>query len=168
VWLTPEISVSQGIISLVEYKERYQMSLKEEITQQMKTAMKAREMETLTTIRSLMSEIKNFEIDNGEQDDAGVQKIVARMIKQWKDAINDYKAGNRADLVEEAEKKIVVLEQFLPEQMSEAEVRKIAESVVASAGADAKPGPVTGMVMKQVAGKADGGTVAKIVRELLG
>jgi len=142
------------------------MSLKEEITQQMKNAMRAREMETLTTIRLLMSEIKNFEIDNGEQDDAGVQKIVSRMIKQWKDAINDYKAGNRADLVEEAEKKLVVLEQFLPAQMSEAEVRKIVAEVITTV-TEAKPGPVTGMVMKKVAGKADGALVAKIVKELL-
>lgn len=142
------------------------MSLKEEITQQMKNAMRAREMETLTTIRLLMSEIKNFEIDNGEQDDAGVQKIVSRMIKQWKDAINDYKAGNRADLVEEAEKKLVVLEQFLPAQMSEDEVRKIVTEVIATV-TEVKPGPVTGMVMKKVAGKADGALVAKIVKELL-
>ncbi len=143
------------------------MSLKDDLMQQMKEAMKAKDTETLGTIRLLRSEIKNFEIDNGEQDDAGVQKIVARMIKQWKDAINDYKAGGREDLVAEAQQKLKVLEKFLPAQMSEEEVRKLVAEVVASAGADAKPGPVTGMVMKKVAGKADGGLVAKLVKELL-
>lgn len=143
------------------------MSLKDDLMQQMKEAMKAKDTETLGTIRLLRSEIKNFEIDNGEQDDAGVQKIVARMIKQWKDAINDYKAGGREDLVVEAQQKLKVLEKFLPAQMSEEAVRKLVAEVVVEAGADAKPGPVTGMVMKKVAGKADGGLVAKLVKELL-
>ncbi|MFZ5438137.1 MAG: GatB/YqeY domain-containing protein [Patescibacteria group bacterium] len=143
------------------------MSLKDDLMQQMKEAMRAKDAETLGTIRLLRSEIKNFEIDNGEQDDAGVQKIVARMIKQWKDAINDYKAGGREDLVVEAQQKLKVLEKFLPAQMSEEEVRKVVAEVVASAGDDAKPGPVTGMVMKKVAGKADGGLVARLVKELL-
>lgn len=143
------------------------MSLKDDLMQQMKEAMKAKDTETLSTIRLLRSEIKNFEIDNGEQDDAGVQKIVARMIKQWKDAINDYKAGGREDLVVEAQQKLKVLEKFLPAQMSEEAVRKLVAEVVVEAGADAKPGPVTGMVMKKVAGKADGGLVAKLVKELL-
>lgn len=142
------------------------MSLKADITNQMKDAMRAKDMETLTTIRLVLSEIKNFEIDNGEQDDAGVQKIVGRMIKQWKDAINDYKAGGREDLVAEAQQKLEVLEKFMPEQMGEEELKKIVEETIAQVD-DPQPGPVTGMVMKKVAGKADGATVSRMIRELL-
>jgi len=142
------------------------MSLKANITNQMKDAMRAKDMATLTTIRLVLSEIKNYEIDNGEQDDAGVQKIVGRMIKQWKDAINDYKAGGREDLVEEAKQKLEVLEKFMPEQMGEEELKKIVEETIAQVE-DPKPGPVTGMVMKKVAGKADGAMVSKMIRELL-
>jgi len=142
------------------------MSLKNEITEQMKNAMRSKDAETLGTLRLILSELKNFEIDNGEQDDDGVVKIISKMVKQWKDAINDYKNGDREDLVAEAQLKLDVLEKFLPEQMSEDELRKIVEEVVASLP-DAKPGPVTGMVMKRVAGKADGAMVSKLVRELL-
>ena len=142
------------------------MSLKADITNQMKEAMRAKDMDTLTTIRLVLSEIKNFEIDNGEQDDAGVQKIVGRMIKQWKDAINDYKTGGREDLVAEAQQKLNVLEKFMPEQMGEEELKKIVEETIAQVD-NPQPGPVTGMVMKKVAGKADGATVSRMIRELL-
>jgi len=73
------------------------MSLKDDLTTQMKDAMRAHDADTLGTLRLILSELKNFEIDNGPQDDAGVQKIIARMIKQWKDATNDYKNGGRED-----------------------------------------------------------------------
>lgn len=142
------------------------MSLKQTITEEMKQAMRDRNTEKLGTLRLLLSELKNFEIDHGEQDDAGVQKIVQRMIKQWKDAINDYKSGGRDDLVAEAESKITVLEEFMPEQMSEEDLRKIVEEVVAQSGQD-KPGPVIGMVMKKVGSQADGGLVAKLVNQVL-
>lgn len=142
------------------------MTIAETIMEDMKTAMKAHDSETLGAIRLLRSEIKNFEIDNGVQDDAGVQKIVARLIKQWKDAIEEYKKGNRDDLVAEAEVKIKVLEKYLPAQLSEAEVKKIVEEVIAQSG-QTQMGPLIGMVMKKVAGQADGGLVSRLVRESL-
>ena len=142
------------------------MSLKDTITSQMKEAMKARDSETLLTLRLILSELKNFEIDNGPQDDAGLQKIITKMVKQWKDAINDYKKGDRQDLIDEAQTKLDVLGKFLPQQMSEEEVRKIVQEVVDSMP-EAQPGPATGMVMKKVAGKLDGAMVSRLVRELL-
>lgn len=132
----------------------------------MKAAMKNGDKETLSTVRMLISDVKNFEIDNGEQNDAGVQKIVARTIKQWKDALVDYKKGNRADLVKEAEERIKLLEQFLPEQVSENEVKKVIAEVMA-ATPNPTMGPVIGQVMKQLAGKIDGGTVSHLVGEAL-
>lgn len=142
------------------------MTIKQNLTEQMKAAMKSGDSEKLTTLRMLLSEIKNFEIDNGEQDDAGVQKVIARSIKQWKDALNDYQNANRADLVAEAEARIALLGQFMPEQASEDEVRKVVADLVA-ANPDLGMGPLTGQVMKQLAGKTDGGTVARLVKEAL-
>lgn len=142
------------------------MTIKQTLTEQMKTAMKAGEKETLTTLRLLLSEIKNFEIDNGEQDDAGVQKLIARSIKQWQDALNDYQKASRADLVKEAEDRIALLKKFMPEQLSEEEIKKIVDEVLASSPNQAI-GPVIGQVMKKTAGRADGGLVAKLVNEVL-
>jgi uncharacterized protein YqeY len=132
----------------------------------MKAAMKSGEKEKLLSLRLLLSDIKNFEIDNGEQDDAGVQKIIARSIKQWKDALSDYQKGNREDLIKEAEARIALLSEFLPEQASEDEVKKVVAEVVA-ANPGQGVGPLIGQVMKKLGGTADGGTVARLVNEAL-
>lgn len=134
----------------------------------MKAAMKSGDKETLLSLRLLLSEIKNFEIDNGEQDDAGVQKLIGRSIKQWKDALSDYQKGGREDLVQEAQTRIQVLEQFMPEQASEEDVKKVIEEVIAGLPEGARQkGPVIGQVMKRLAGTADGGMVARLVGEAL-
>ena len=133
----------------------------------MKNAMKAGEQARLTTLRLLLSEIKNFEIDHGEQDDAGVQVIVGKMIKQWRDALNDYKNGGREDLVQEAHERIQLLQEFMPEQASQEEIKQVIQEII-----DATPtpslGPITGQVMKKFVGKTDGDTVSKLVRQMLG
>lgn len=144
------------------------MSLKQTLTDQMKAAMKSGDKETLGSLRMLLAEIRNFEIDNGEQDDVGVQKIIARTIKQWKDALGDYQKGGRADLVTEAETRIALLEQFLPEQVSEEEVQKIVQEVIDGLPEEARQkGPVIGQVMKKLGGTADGGVVARLVSQML-
>jgi uncharacterized protein YqeY len=144
------------------------MSLKQTLTDQMKAAMKSGDKETLLSLRLLLSDIKNFEIDNGEQDDAGVQKLVARSIKQWKDALSDYQKGGREDLVKEAEARIKLLEQFMPEQVSEEDIKKVIEEVIAGLPEGARQrGPVIGQVMKKLGGTADGGMVSRLVGEAL-
>jgi hypothetical protein len=143
------------------------MSIKQTLTDQMKTAMKAGEQAQLTTLRLLLSEIRNFEIDHGEQDDAGVQVIVGKMIKQWRDALNDYKRGGRADLAQEAHERIQLLQEFMPEQASETEIRQAIQKIIDNTPTPSL-GPVTGQVMKQFAGKTDGATVSQLVREMLG
>jgi hypothetical protein len=143
------------------------MPIKQTLTDQMKTAMKAGDQARLTTLRLLLSDIRNFEIDNGEQDDAGVQVIVGRMIKQWRDALNDYKNGGREDLVQEAHDRIKILQEFMPEQASAEEIKQVIQEII-----DTTPtpslGPITGQVMKRFAGKTDGDTVSQLVREMLG
>lgn len=142
------------------------MTLQQTIMEDMKTAMKAHDSATLDAIRLLRSEIKNIEIDHGVQDDAGVEKIVARLIKQWQDAKTDYQKGERSDLVAEAEVKIRVLSKYLPAQMDADEVRLVVQQVVAKSE-QKNAGPIIGLVMKQLAGKADGTLVAKLVQEEL-
>ena len=95
------------------------MTLKQQLMEDMKSAMKAHDTVKLGAIRFLQAELRNVEIDHGEQDDAGIQKIVARQIKQMKDAISDYQKGDRQDLVDAEAAKITVLEAYLPQQMSD-------------------------------------------------
>ncbi len=132
----------------------------------MKSAMRAREMDKLTTIRFILSEIKNFEIDNGEQDDAGVQKVIASQVKKMNDAINEFSAAGRTDLVDDEKAKVAVLAAYLPEQLSDAELQKIVDETVAVMGKD-NQGALIGAVMKKVAGRADGGRVSNLVRAAL-
>lgn len=142
------------------------MTLKQQLTEDMKTAMKARDMMTLDAIRFLQAEVRNIEIDHGEQDDAGIQKIVARQIKQMRDSITEYEKGGRADLVEAEQAKIKVIEKYVPQQMSDTELKAIIEKVVAE-NPGAQMGQVIGQVMKQTAGQADGGRVSAMVRDAL-
>jgi uncharacterized protein YqeY len=142
------------------------MNLKQTLTEKMKAAMKSGDKEGLGTLRMLLSEIKNFEIDNGEQDDAGVQKLVARSIKQWKDALVDYQKGGREDLIKEAEARIAFLGEFLPAQASEDDIKKVIQEVV-SAMPNPSVGPVIGQVKAKLGNSADGGTVARLVNEAL-
>jgi len=141
-------------------------TLKQKIQDDMKTAMKAREKEKLMTIRTLLSEIKNFEIDNGEQDDTGIQVIISRMVKQWKDAIEDYRKGDRDDLIKESEKKIEVLKQYLPEQMSEEDLKGVIQKVI-DGSEQKQAGPIIGQVISMTQGQADGKTIAKLVNQML-
>ena len=142
------------------------MSLQDQLFEEMKQAMKAHDQLKLDVIRLLRAKIKNVEIDRGEQDDAGVQKIVQQMIKQWKDAIIDYKKGNRDDLVQEAEAKVKLLTVYLPAQLSDDELKKIIEEVKTTTGLD-QVGPLIGQVKQQVGNQADGRRVAQLVNQLM-
>lgn len=142
------------------------MSLKDQLTEDMKTAMKARDTAKLGVIRFLRSEIKNYEIDHGEQDDAGVLKIIARQVKQMKDAMTEYQKGGRQDLVDEETEKVTILESYLPEQMSDQDLQKVVQEVI-SAVEDKNMGSVIKAVREKVGDQADGSRIAATVKELL-
>ncbi|MEA2056981.1 MAG: GatB/YqeY domain-containing protein, partial [Patescibacteria group bacterium] len=142
------------------------MSLKKQLLEEMKQAMKSGQKVKLEVVRMLRSRIKNIEIDEGELDDAGVQKVVGKQIKQWKDALEDYKRGGREDLVEETEQKIKYLKEYLPEQISEEEIKQVIEKVKAESGID-QAGPLIGKVMQKVGSKAEGSKVAQLVRKMV-
>jgi uncharacterized protein len=141
-------------------------ALKTQLTEDMKQAMRDRASMKLNTIRFLLAALKNWEIDNGEQDDAGVQKIIAREVKKMKDAIEDFKKGGRQDLVDEELQKIEIMEAYLPKQMGEAELQQIVSEVVSSS--EQKDfGSVMKAVMAKVQGQADGGRVSALVKSAL-
>ncbi len=143
------------------------MTIKAQLLEDMKTAMKARDSETLTTIRFLMSEIKNAEIDGSQSDDLSVQKIITSQVKKIKDAINDFQQANRLDLVTQEEKKIAVMSKYLPAQLDDAALTQIIKDVIAQTADHQNQGKIIGQVVKAVAGQADGQRIKVLVNQLL-
>jgi uncharacterized protein YqeY len=146
------------------------MSLAGTITDNMKAAMKAKDSATLSTLRLLLSALKNKKIDvQHELSDAEVQDVVKTQVKQLKDSIESFKAGGREDLAMSTQTEIGVLEQYLPAQMSDEELTKVVKEAVEKSGATSKAdmGKVMGAAMAAVAGRADGSRVKEIVGKLL-
>jgi hypothetical protein len=149
------------------------MSLKQKITADLLTAMKAGETLKRDVLRMLDAMIKNTEIEKLKKekglDDNEVQEVIARAVKQRKDAATQYMAGNRPELAEKENKEMAILLEHLPQQMDEAEVRKVVEEIIAKVGATSKAdiGKVMGPAMGKLKGLADGSLVKKIVEEKL-
>lgn len=143
------------------------MSLKERLLEEMKQAMKKGNKLKLEVIRLLRSRIKNVEIDKGDElDDVEIQKVVQQQIKQWKDALQDYERGGRADLVQETESKIKLLGEYMPEQLSDEELEETINKVKETTGID-QVGPLIGKVKQEVGNKAEGSRIAKLVNQLM-
>lgn len=142
------------------------MSLQLQLTEDMKQAMRDKHTVKLGVVRYLKSVIKNFEIDNGEQTDEGVQKIIAAEVKKMKDAVKEFAAAGRSDLVEQETEKITIMETYLPQQLSDAELDAIVTAVVSQA-TDKNMGKIIGAVMAKVAGKAAGDRVSTLVKAKL-
>jgi hypothetical protein len=141
------------------------MSIKQHLLEEMKQAMKSGQKLKLEVVRMLRSRIKNEEIDQGELDDEGVQTVVKRQIKQWKDALEDYQEAGRQDLIKETEQKIKLLKEYLPEQLSDDELKQIIKKVKEESGIK-QSGPLIGKVMERVGNKAEGSKVAQLVNQL--
>lgn len=146
------------------------MSLKEQITEDMKTAMRAKDSERLGTIRLLLAALKQKEVDERvELDDAMVVAIVDKMVKQRKDSIAAFTTGGRADLADKESAEIKVLEVYLPQRMGADEVAAEVKAIVAELGAKGPGdmGKVMGAVKTRLAGKADMGQVSAAVKAAL-
>ncbi|MGJ7488334.1 GatB/YqeY domain-containing protein [Variovorax sp. LT2P21] len=146
------------------------MTLKEQITDDMKTAMRAKDSERLGTIRLLLAAMKQKEVDERvELDDALVVAIVDKMVKQRKDSIAAFTTGGRADLADKEAAEIKVLEVYLPQRMSADEVAVAVKAIVAELGATGPGdmGKVMGTVKTRLAGKADMGQVSAAVKAAL-
>ena len=146
------------------------MSLKEQITQDMKTAMRARETVKLGTIRLMLAEIKRKEVDERiEVSDQQALAIIEKMIKQRKDSISQFEAGGRADLADIEKAELAILITYMPAGLSDAEVAaEVAAAVAASGAAGAQDmGKVMAIVKPKLAGRADMGVVSALVKAAL-
>jgi uncharacterized protein YqeY len=151
------------------------MSLKARITDDMKTAMRAKETVRLGTIRLLLAAIKQKEVDDRtELDDAAlgdpiIGSIVEKLIKQRKDSISQFQAAGRDDLVTAEQAELVVLQAYLPEQLSTAEVEAAVTAAIAESGAAAARdmGKVMGLLKPRLAGRADMGQVSALIKARL-
>ncbi|MEN8125307.1 MAG: GatB/YqeY domain-containing protein [Bacteroidota bacterium] len=147
------------------------MSLQKEVMDQIKVAMKAKDTVSLEALRALKSAflLANTSGENVELKEADEIKIVQKLVKQRKDSAALYQEQNRNDLAEPELAQAKVLEQFLPQQMSEEELKRTIAEIVAQTGASSMKdmGKVMGMASKQLAGKADGKAISMVVKELL-
>ena len=146
------------------------MTLKEQITEDMKSAMRAKEAERLGTIRLLLAAIKQREVDERiTVDDAGNNAIIEKIIKQRKDSIEQFQKAGRTDLVDQESKELAILQAYMPAQLSAAEVQSAIQKVIADLGASGPQdmGKVIGALKAQLAGKADMGMVSGLVKAAL-
>ena len=147
------------------------MALKERITEDMKTAMRAGEKERLATIRLALAAIKQREVDERiTLDDGQVLAVIEKMIKQRREAISQFESGGRADLVAKETAEIGVLQAYLPTQLTAAEIDAlITEAIAATGAASIKDmGKVMGFVKPKAQGRADMGAVSARIKQKLG
>jgi uncharacterized protein len=147
------------------------MALKERVTEDMKTAMRAGEKERLATIRLLLAAIKQREVDERiTLDDGQVLAVIEKMIKQRREAISQFEAGGRADLVAKENAEVAILQAYLPAQLTAAEIDAlIAEAISATGAASIKDmGKVMGFVKGKAQGRADMGALSARIKQKLG
>lgn len=146
------------------------MEKKQEIQKALTTAMKAQDEDTKRTLRLVMSSIKLAEVEQGgEIDDARILSLLQKEVKTREDTIEEAKKANRDDLIEAAKKEIAILNKFLPNQMSEDELKKLAQDVIEEMDASGMQdmGKVMKQLMSRLQGRASGQEASNIVRNLL-
>lgn len=151
------------------------MTIHENLREQIKKALKAHDKATLRSVRNLLTALTNESVAKGKtpQDiltDEEALVVIKRLAKQRKESIEQFRAGEREDLVGPEQEELEYLEQYLPEMMSKEEIKKIAEAKKAELGVEdkTKMGILMGAIMKEVAGKADGKDVKEVVEKILG
>ncbi|RLC36354.1 GatB/YqeY domain-containing protein [candidate division Kazan bacterium] len=148
------------------------MVLKEQISEDIKAAMKAGQSETVSVLRMLMAAFNNMEIEKrvkGEVKEDDYVGVVKKETKKRKEAIEAYKAAGRAEAQRKEEIELEVLSKYLPEEMSESDIKKVVDEVIAERSEDlSNLGMIIGEVVKRTQGRADGGVISKLVRERLG
>jgi uncharacterized protein YqeY len=143
------------------------MTLKARISEDMKSAMRAKDTVRLGAVRLLLAAIKQKEIDErSEPDDAAITGIVEKLIKQRKDSISQFQAAGRGDLVAAEQAELAVLQAYLPEQLSSAEIEAAVAAAIAESGATSARdmGKVMGLLKPRLAGRADMGQVSSLIK----
>lgn len=149
------------------------MTLFDQISEDIKAAMKARDkvrLETLRNIKKVFIEAKTAPGANDELDDAAAVKIIQKLAKQGRETARTYTDNSRQDLADEELAQVAVMEEYLPKQLSPEEIEKAVRDIIAQTGATSmkEMGKVMGMAGKLLAGKADGKAISTIVKQLLG
>ncbi len=149
------------------------MSLEEQVMSGMKDAMKSKNEALLRGLRAIKAEIIKAKTEpgaNGQVTAEGELKLLQKLVKQRKDSLEIFQQQNRADLAQKEEEEIAVIEKFLPQQLTEAELQEELKAIIASVGAVGAQdmGKVMGAATKQLAGKADGKAISAAVKTLLG
>lgn len=147
------------------------MDIKEKLQEDLKDALRSGDPVRKRTLRSALAEIKNAEIERGGPlEESGILKILQKEVKARRETIEGAEQADRQDLIDKAEQEIEVLEEYLPEPLSEAELRDIVQEAIDEVDADslADIGKVMGQVMPRIRGRAEGKDANRIVRELLG
>ena len=146
------------------------MSLKNQVTEDMKSAMKAGDKDRLKVVRLVLAAIKQVEVDKRvELDDAAVLAVITRMVKQRRDSVEQFEKGGREDLASIERDEIAVLEDYLPEQLSADELAAMVDAVIQATGAQGirDMGKVMGQIKAKAAGRADMGAVSATVKDRL-
>jgi uncharacterized protein YqeY len=140
----------------------------EKLTEDMKAAMKSGDKLRLATIRMLMSELKNTKIAKGDDlTDADEQKVIASYAKKRKESIDTYRVGGRQDLADKEQAEFEITMSYLPEQMSDAELKAIVKKHIDAADGEPALGQIIKLVMAEVGSQADGRTISSMVREMI-
>ena len=148
------------------------MTLQEQMKENMKAAMKERNMLAVTTYRGLMSAMTNAVVAAGKSPDTAIDDemaldVLTKESKKRKDSIKQYEDAGRPELAEDEKTELALIEKFLPELMSLEEIKTIVSAKVAELGGEVNKGQVMGALMGELKGKADGNDVKKVVDELL-
>ena len=146
-------------------------TLKTQIQESMKNAMRAKDKHRLGVVRLMLSAIKQIEVDERiELDDARVIVVLDKMVKQRRESIAQYEAANRTDLVDVEKAEIPIIQEFLPEQLSEAEISKMVDDAFSETGAATMKdmGKVMGFIKPKVQGRADMNIVSQMIKAKLG
>ncbi len=144
--------------------------LKQRITDDMKSAMKAKDKQALKAVRMILEAIKQKEIDERiELDDSQVMVVIQKMVKQRKDSISQFSQAGRTDLVQTEEAELEIINQYMPEQLSDEEIALVVDKVIKDSGVNSikDMGKLMGMLKNQLQGKADMSLVAQLIRSKL-
>lgn len=146
------------------------MSLKGQITEDMKSAMKAGEKDRLKVVRLILAAIKQIEVDTRKDlDEAAVLAVLTKMVKQRRDSVEQFEQGNREDLAAIERAEIMILDTYLPEQLSANELAVMIDKVIQATGASGirDMGKVMGQIKVKASGRADMGAVSAVIKERL-
>ncbi|MBP3221464.1 MAG: GatB/YqeY domain-containing protein [Neisseriaceae bacterium] len=147
------------------------MSLKQQITEDMKSAMKARQTDKLSTIRMLLAAMKQVEVDERVAlDDNRIIAIITKMVKQRQDSVRIYREAGRNDMADKEAAEITVLQAYLPQQLSNDEIAAAVAKAITQTGASGMSdmGKVMGVLKGELAGRADMAIVSRVLKEKLG